>query len=209
VVPGSPPDYGLTNAYGRSKKTSGAPLVFKGIFERREAGEHAEYQYPELSSTRRRCFQSGIGPRECRTGSPNQEGEAMEQKVSPRSKPIKEPGPNHPITIERNPNRLLISVAGRVVADTHEALTLREATYPAVQYIPRKDVNMTLLERTNHATYCPYKGDCAYFSIPLGGERSINAVWTYEDPYAAVLTIKEHLAFYPDRVDAIEERPGD
>jgi hypothetical protein len=72
VVTGSPPDYGLTNTYRRSEKTSGAPLVFEGIFERREAGEHAEYQY-ELSSTRRRCSRSEIGPRECRTGSPNQE----------------------------------------------------------------------------------------------------------------------------------------
>jgi uncharacterized protein (DUF427 family) len=133
----------------------------------------------------------------------------MEQKVSPTLKPIKEPGPDHPITIERSPNRLLISVAGRVVVDTRDALILREASYPPVQYIPRKDVDMSLLERTNHATYCPYKGDCAYFSIPLGGKRSINAVWTYEDPYAAVMGIKEHLAFYPNRVDTIEERPGD
>ena len=133
----------------------------------------------------------------------------MKQEVSPTLKPIKEPGPDHPISIERNPNRVLISVAGRVIVDTREALTLREASYPAVQYIPRKDVDMTLLERTNHATYCPYKGDCAYFSIPSGGERSTNAVWTYEEPYAAVRRIKDHLAFYPDRVDALEERPGD
>ena len=133
----------------------------------------------------------------------------MKQEVSPTLKPIKEPGPDHPISIDRNPNRVLISVAGRVIVDTREALTLREASYPAVQYIPRKDVDMTLLERTNHATYCPYKGDCAYFSIPSGGERSTNAVWTYEEPYAAVRRIKDHLAFYPNRVDAIEERPGD
>jgi len=133
----------------------------------------------------------------------------MRQKVSPTSKPIKEPGPDHPISIERNANRVLISVAGCVIVDTREALTLREASYPAVQYIPRKDVDMTLLKRTKHATYCPYKGDCAYFSIPSGGERSTNAVWTYEEPYAAVARIKDHLAFYPDRVDAIEERPGD
>ena len=133
----------------------------------------------------------------------------MKQKVSQTLKPIKEPGPDHPISIGHNPNRVLISVAGRVIVDTREALTLREASYPAVQYIPRKDVDMTLLKRTNHATYCPYKGDCAYFSIPSGGERSTNAVWTYEEPYAAVARIKDHLAFYPDRVDAIEERPGD
>jgi len=130
----------------------------------------------------------------------------VEPNVATATKPIKIPGPDHPITIERNPARILVSVAGRVVADTREALTLREAAYPPVQYIPRKDVDMALLERTDHATYCPYKGDCSYFSLPLGGERSINAVWSYEAPYAAVTPIKDYLAFYPDRVDAIEER---
>jgi uncharacterized protein (DUF427 family) len=99
-----------------------------------------------------------------------------------------------------------VSVAGRVVADTRSALTLREATLPAVQYVPRSDVDMSLLQRTTHATYCPYKGDCAYYSIPAGGERSVNAVWTYEQPYAAVAPIKDYLAFYPSRVDSIQER---
>ena len=131
----------------------------------------------------------------------------MERDVS-ASKPIRTPGPDHPITIERNPNRVLVSLAGRVVADTRDALTLREASYPPVQYIPRRDVDMALLDRADHATYCPYKGDCAYYSIPIGGERSVNAVWTYEAPYAAVAAIENHLAFYPDRVDAIEEQPG-
>ena len=124
------------------------------------------------------------------------------------SKPIKIPGPQHPITIEPNPKRVVVSVAGRVVADSRNALTLREASLRPVQYIPRSDVDMTLLERTDHATYCPYKGDCAYYSIPAGGERSVNAVWTYEAPYEAVAAIKDHIAFYPERVDAIEERPG-
>jgi uncharacterized protein (DUF427 family) len=131
----------------------------------------------------------------------------MEPNIVTASKPIKIPGPDHPITIERNPARIVVSVAGRIVADTREALTLREAAYPAVQYIPRKDVDMGLLDPTDRATYCPYKGDCSYFSIPLGGERSINAVWSYEAPYAAVMPIKDCLAFYPERVDAIEERP--
>ncbi len=127
----------------------------------------------------------------------------MNEQTIPTAKPVKIPGPDHPITIERNPNRVVVSVAGRVVADTRDALALREASYPAVQYIPRKDVDMTLLERTDHATYCPFKGDCSYYSIPAGGERSRNAVWTYEAPYAAVEAIKEHLSFYPDRVDTI------
>jgi uncharacterized protein (DUF427 family) len=131
----------------------------------------------------------------------------MDRHVS-TTRPIKVPGPDHPIAIERNTNRVVVWVAGRVVADTRAALTLSEANYAAVQYIPRKDVDMTLLERTDRATYCPYKGDCAYYSVPLGGERSVNAVWTYEDPYSAVMLIKDHLAFYPDRVDGIEEQPG-
>jgi uncharacterized protein (DUF427 family) len=133
---------------------------------------------------------------------------AMQQNVSP-TKPIKEPGPDHPIAIERNPNRIVVSVGGRIIADSRDALTLREAAYPPVHYVPRQDVDMTLLERTDHATYCPYKGDCAYFSIPLGGERSVNAVWTYEDPYAAVSSIANHLAFYPERVDGLEEHSHD
>jgi uncharacterized protein (DUF427 family) len=128
----------------------------------------------------------------------------MEQTTQPEAKPIKIPGPNHPISIERDTDRVVVSVAGRVIADTRAALTLSEAHYPAVHYIPRKDVDMTLLARSDRSTYCPYKGDASYFSIPLGGERSIDAVWTYKTPYAAVAGIKDYLAFYPDRVDTIE-----
>jgi uncharacterized protein (DUF427 family) len=123
--------------------------------------------------------------------------------MSSKPKTIKIPGPDHPITIEHSSDRVVVKVAGRVVAETRDALTLREASYPAIHYIPRKDVDMSLLERTDHETYCPYKGDCAYFSIPVGGARSANAVWTYEAPYEAVASIKDHLAFYPDRVDEI------
>jgi uncharacterized protein (DUF427 family) len=123
-----------------------------------------------------------------------------------KTKQIKLPGPDHPISIQRNPARIVVSVAGRVVADTGNALTLREADYPPVQYIPREDVDLTQLKRTDHATYCPYKGDCNYYSIPVGGKKSVNAVWTYENPYSAVAQIKRHVAFYPDRVDEIVER---
>jgi uncharacterized protein (DUF427 family) len=132
----------------------------------------------------------------------------MSEVKEAKPKTIKIPGPDHPITIARNANRVVVKVAGRIVADSQDALTLREASYQPVQYIPRKDVDMTLLAPTDHTTYCPYKGDCAYFSIPLGGERATNAVWSYEAPYPAVAAIKDHLAFYPDRVDAIEETPG-
>ena len=119
---------------------------------------------------------------------------------------IKIPGPDHPITITPGAKRVVVRVGGRVVADTRSALTLQEAAYPPVQYVPRADVDMTLLERTAHATYCPYKGDCSYFSVPAGGDRAANAVWTYEHPYDAVAAIRGHVAFYPDRVDSIELR---
>jgi uncharacterized protein (DUF427 family) len=123
-----------------------------------------------------------------------------------KQKNIKVPGPEHPISIERNPARVIVSVAARVIADTNNALTLREADYPPVQYIPREDVDLAQLKRTDHATYCPCKGDCTYYSVPIGGKESINAVWTYENPYPAVAQIKGHVAFYPDRVDKITEQ---
>jgi uncharacterized protein (DUF427 family) len=131
----------------------------------------------------------------------------MNQRELSQAKPVRVPGPEHPITIEPNPARVIVTVGGRVIADSVDALTLREAGYPPVQYIPRNDVDMSLLQRTDHATYCPFKGDCAYYSIPSGGEHSVNAVWTYEAPYPAVAQIKDRLAFYPRRVDSIEERP--
>src|SRR5205823_6845298 len=91
-----------------------------------------------------------------------------------KEKQIKFPGPDHPISIQRNPARVVVSAAGRMIADTGNALTLREADYPAVQYIPREDVDFSQLERTDHATYCPYKGDCNYYSIPAGGKKAVN-----------------------------------
>jgi uncharacterized protein (DUF427 family) len=121
-------------------------------------------------------------------------------------KQIKIPGPDHPITITPNDSRVTIKVAGQTIADTTNALSLREASYGPVTYIPRADINMALLERTDHATYCPYKGDCAYYSIPAGGARSVNAVWTYETPYPSVAAIKDYMAFYPNRVDEITEQ---
>jgi len=121
------------------------------------------------------------------------------------ARPVLEPGPGHPITIEKNPKRVVVTVGGRVVADSRATLSLRESSYPRVHYIPRSDADMTLLTRSAHTTYCPYKGNASYFSLPSGGPRSENAIWTYETPHPAVASIKDHLAFYPDRVDGIEE----
>ncbi|MBX9699586.1 MAG: DUF427 domain-containing protein [Acetobacteraceae bacterium] len=118
---------------------------------------------------------------------------------------MKLPGPDHPITIAPNPQRVRVMLGGVVVAESTRALTLREASYPPVQYIPRADADMALLARTAHATHCPYKGDASYYSITAGGKRAENAVWSYEAPFPAMAAIAGHLAFYPTRVDAIEE----
>ncbi|WP_374370669.1 DUF427 domain-containing protein [Dongia sp.] len=116
---------------------------------------------------------------------------------------MKIPGPDHPITIARHSGRVVVKAAGRVIADSTNALVLREAQYPPAYYIPREDADMHSLEPSSHSTYCPYKGPCSYFSIK-GSELGRNAVWSYETPYDAVADIKGHLAFYPDRVDSIE-----
>jgi uncharacterized protein (DUF427 family) len=123
-------------------------------------------------------------------------------------KPIKQPGGDHPITIEPNQAHIVVSVAGNIVADTRHALTLCEAGYAPVQYIPIGDVDESLLVASDHASYCPFKGDASYYSVPAGGERSTNAVWTYKAPHDAVAEIKEHVAFYPDRVDSITWQDG-
>ena len=117
---------------------------------------------------------------------------------------MKLPGPDHPITITPTPRRVRVLFNGEVVAETTRALTLQEASYPAVQYIPREDVRMALLARTPRSTHCPFKGDASYFSIAVGGRQAENAVWSYESAYPAMAEIEGHLAFYPDRVDAIE-----
>lgn len=116
---------------------------------------------------------------------------------------ILKPSPEHPIVIERAGRRVTVKVDGKVIAQTEDALELREAKYPSVFYIPRADVRMDSLERTAHTTYCPFKGDANYFSVPALGERGQNAVWTYEKPYEAVAAIEEHLAFYRDRVEIV------
>ena len=120
------------------------------------------------------------------------------------SKPVRIPGPDHPITVEPAAARIVVTVAGRTIADSTHALTLREASYPAVHYIPRADVDMAALERSATTSYCPYKGEASYFSIPAGGDRSVDAIWTYETPFPAMEEISGHLAFYPDKVK-IEE----
>jgi uncharacterized protein (DUF427 family) len=118
---------------------------------------------------------------------------------------MKLPGPDHPISIARNTKRVRVVFEGEVIADTTCALTLREAGYPPVHYIPRADVAMSRLVCSTHASHCPYKGDANYFSIVAGGATADDAVWSYEQPYPAMAEIKGYLAFYPNCVDRIEE----
>ena len=122
---------------------------------------------------------------------------------------MKLPGPDHPITVAFNPKRVEIVYNGHTLADSRRALALRESTYPVVQYIPREDVDMAYMTRTEHHTHCPYKGEASYYTILMDGQFAENAVWSYEDPYPAMAEIKDHLAFYPNKVEIRElDEPG-
>jgi uncharacterized protein (DUF427 family) len=120
-----------------------------------------------------------------------------------KDRPVMQPSRAHPISIDASPEPVTVTVAGKVVARSERALILQEASYPAVAYIPPEDVDFELLEATEHTSYCPFKGEANYYSVPAGGERSENAVWQYSSPYDAVSEIEGHVAFYPDRVDSI------
>jgi uncharacterized protein (DUF427 family) len=118
---------------------------------------------------------------------------------------MKQPNADHPITVAPNPHLVRVLVGGVIVAETTRAVTLKEAALPAVQYIPREDVAMDLLERSSRKTHCPYKGDASYWDVTAGGLRARDAVWSYEKPFDAVKDIAGRLAFYSNKVDAIEE----
>ncbi|MDY6998669.1 MAG: DUF427 domain-containing protein [Actinomycetota bacterium] len=108
----------------------------------------------------------------------------------------------HPITVEPTGRHVVVRVGGDLVAETDAALTLREASYPAVQYIPLSDVATGQLTCSDTTTYCPYKGDASYYNVVTGsGAVVADAVWTYERPFRAVAQIAGHVAFYPDRAD--------
>ncbi|MBI0537922.1 DUF427 domain-containing protein [Roseomonas sp. KE2513] len=117
---------------------------------------------------------------------------------------MKIPGPDHPISIEPNQNRVRVTMGGTVLADSTRALTLREASLPPVHYLPREDAQMARFERTERVTHCPYKGDASYYTLRTEDRRAENAVWSYEAPFPAVAAIAGHLAFYPDHVEIIE-----
>ena len=115
---------------------------------------------------------------------------------------IKEPSAGHPITIEPTKARVQVRVNGELVADTTAALELREATLPAVQYIPMADVVSERLTRTATSTYCPFKGDASYYSVTTSaGDTVDDVIWTYEEPYPAVAEIAGHVAFYPNKAE--------
>jgi uncharacterized protein (DUF427 family) len=117
------------------------------------------------------------------------------------SREIKLPGPDHQISIVPSTDRVLVRSGETTIADSRSTLVLHEANHPPVRYIPLADVDRSLLTPSELTTYCPYKGDASYYSIIAGQDRGTDAVWFYDQPYPAVAEIKDHVAFYPDRVD--------
>jgi uncharacterized protein (DUF427 family) len=114
---------------------------------------------------------------------------------------VKIPGPDHPITVTPTRSRVSVHVGDRVIADSTRALTLQEADYPPSYYIPLEDVDADVLTRTEHETYCPFKGEASYYTVTVDDTTLDNVIWTYERPYDAVAEIAGHVAFYPNRVD--------
>ncbi len=115
------------------------------------------------------------------------------------------PGHAHSITIEKNLNRVTVAFHGTVIADTQQALVLKEGLLPPATYIPREDVNMPYLQRTDHSTHCPFKGDASYFSVCVDDKIADNAVWTYEAPIDSVAAITNYVSFYKEKLDVSEE----
>jgi uncharacterized protein (DUF427 family) len=122
------------------------------------------------------------------------------RRKSMTGKPYRVPDANHPINVTPFAGRVVVRVGGKVIADSRQALSLKEAAYPTVLYVPREDADMSLLTRSAHATHCPYKGEASYFDLPIG-ENGRNGVWSYEEPHEAVAAIVGHLAFYPNKVE--------
>jgi uncharacterized protein (DUF427 family) len=114
---------------------------------------------------------------------------------------MKIPGPDHPITITPTAAKVVVRIGDRVIAETTDSVTLQEADYPAVQYLPLDAVDPAVLRRTDTQTYCPFKGDASYYSLALVDGDVTDAIWTYETPYPAVQEIAGRIAFYPNKVE--------
>jgi uncharacterized protein (DUF427 family) len=117
------------------------------------------------------------------------------------SREMKTPGPDHPITVAKNPARVTVRVGDQVVADSTAALVLQESNYPPVQYIPLADVDPALIRPTETSTYCPYKGDASYYTLVTADGELEDVIWTYHAPYEAVAEIADHVAFYANKVE--------
>ena len=114
---------------------------------------------------------------------------------------VLQPTAEHPITITPTGKHVTVRINGDVVAETDAALTLQESTYPAVQYVPLADVVPSALPRSDTTTYCPYKGEANYYHVTTADGTVDDAIWTYEQPYAAVGEIAGHVAFYTNKAD--------
>lgn len=118
------------------------------------------------------------------------------------NRPVLTPTAEYPITVTPTGRHVTVRIGGEVIADTDDALTLQEANHAAVQYIPLAAVRRELLTRTATTSYCPFKGDAAYYTVTTAaGQTVTDAIWTYEQPFPAVAAIAGHVAFYPDKAE--------
>jgi uncharacterized protein (DUF427 family) len=110
------------------------------------------------------------------------------------------PDASHPITITPTNGTVKVVAGETVVAESTASLTLQEASYEPVLYIPLADVDASVITKTDTSTYCPFKGDASYYSVTTPDGTVTDAGWTYEDAFDAVAEITSHVAFYPNKV---------
>ena len=116
--------------------------------------------------------------------------------------------PDYRVDLEQEPERVRVRVGTEVLADSARALLVKETKHEPVVYIPREDVRLDLFERSEHRTFCPFKGEASYWTLSASGRRDENAVWSYEDPFDQVAGLKDYVAFYPDRVQVEDPAQG-
>lgn len=112
--------------------------------------------------------------------------------------------PDHTVRFEKSDKRIVVKFADEVIADTQQALICKESGYQDAFYIPMTDTNLGVFRPTDHSSFCPYKGEASYWTIEIGGARSVNAAWSYDLPFDEAAEVIQHFAFYPDRVESIE-----
>jgi uncharacterized protein (DUF427 family) len=124
-----------------------------------------------------------------------------------KSSPGHRKWPDHKVEEQRLRERMQVEAAGKVVADSADVIRVKEDEHHDRYYFPRADIDMSLMERTDTTSECPFKGHANYYTLNVGDKRFADAAWTYEDPFDEHAALKDRLAFYDDKIREIDVKP--